>query len=641
MTQVPANPILDERVQARRQRDMNGFTEKHQQLVDKRLAEYEEELKETWSYIGEGYDNKVRQLYEKQAVNGKLPKGDQYDLERTLLLREQTRTLTGVHTELTDSMTKRLMGQYAESYYITAFGTEQASKVGLKVPILTESQVMGVVANPWLPDGVNYSARLRGNTAQFAMKMQGVITTAVAEGLSVHDTARLIQEKTGESYNNAVRLARTELTRAAAQGKNQLFLENADVMDGKRWVATLDKSTAPKDAANDGKLYPLDYDTPENPGKPGERIPNHPNCRCDWAPVLSALGVNKGQRVAKEATGERTYTKARNYEDYAKEKGLPSLKERLDKDRGTGYLRKGETLEDYAAAVGMSEKAFLETINGAVFKAQLEEVVEDVVVAAAAGAFVPAKTVQEANDWAAVNIPEVAKVDYTDYDLGLANEVNEHLRKLYDDYPEIQGINYVGTSQARNNGWYENAVQKMYEKNKEVYEALMNKHGYTEEKIKAMIAAQISKPRVPGNVMGQAANTSWGDFAGITFNRIFAKDYKKLSRATRDSVADKFHPEGTEAPISVLIHEFGHSIDYFLKDVGLREKYITPITKDVLKMSRREIREQLSEYAGTNDMEVIAEAFAEYRLNPNPRPIAKRVGEAFEAALEEYRRSQK
>lgn len=637
MTQVPANPILDERVQARRQRDMNGFTEKHQQLVDKRLAEYEEELKETWSSIGDGYDNKIRQLYEKQAVNGKLPKGDQYDLERTLLLREQTRTLTGVHTELTDSMTKRLMGQYAESYYITAFGTEQASKVGLKVPILTESQVMGVVANPWLPDGVNYSARLRGNTAQFAMKMQGIVTTAVAEGLSVHDTARLIQEKTGESYNNAVRLARTELTRAAAQGKNQLFLENADVMDGKRWVATLDKSTAPKDAANDGKLYPLDYDTPENPGKPGERIPNHPNCRCDWAPVLSALGVNKGQRVAKEATGERTYTKARNYEDYAKEKGLPSLKERLDKDRGTGYLRKGETLEDYAAAVGMSEKAFLETINGAVFKAQLEEVVEDVVVAAAAGAFVPAKTVQEAADWAAVNIPEVAKIDYTDYDLGLANEVNEHLRKLYDDYPEIQGINYVGTAQGRNDGWYNKKVEELFEKNKD----RLRKQGWKDKEILKAVKDKISKPRVPGNVMGQAANTSWGEFAGITFNRIFAKDYKKLSRATRDSVADKFHPEGTEAPISVLIHEFGHSIDYFLKDVGLREKYITPITKDVLKMSRREIREQLSEYAGTNDMEVIAEAFAEYRLNPNPRPIAKRVGEAFEAALEEYRRSQK
>jgi SPP1 gp7 family putative phage head morphogenesis protein len=207
---------------------------------------------------------------------------------------------------------------------------------------------MGVLANPWLPDGKTYGNRIRSNTQYLAEKMEVALEEALSKGWSVNRTARHIQETANEGFYNAVRLARTELNRAAAQGANHIYMQNADILDGKRWNATLDARTAPKDAQNDGKVFELSYDTPENPGKAGQRIPNHPNCRCKWTPILSALGISTKERIArgegdsKTEFGERIYTNARTYKEYAKERGLPDLSEKLRNDKPSSYLRRGE-----------------------------------------------------------------------------------------------------------------------------------------------------------------------------------------------------------------------------------------------------------------------------------------------------------
>lgn len=87
----------------------------------------------------------------------------------------------------------------------------------------------------------------------------------------------------------------------------------------------MDLVTAKKDAQNDGQVFELSYDTPENLGQPGKQIPNHPNCRCKWSPVLSALGTSTKERIARDRESNRIYTKARTYKEYAKERGLPDV----------------------------------------------------------------------------------------------------------------------------------------------------------------------------------------------------------------------------------------------------------------------------------------------------------------------------
>lgn len=356
----PEKPQIDKRVLARRQKDLEGFIESYQAMLDKRAALYATEIAPLWQRIAENITKEINAIYKelqdaqgvpiiKQPIDAAKFRNMQRQIARLEKLYQYLIETLGV-VELKEKMDNNLAYSYAESYYFHAFGAEQAAKVTVAVPVISQAQVMGLLANPWLPDGNTYSDRLRANTDYLAKKMLKTVENAVGNGWSINRTAREIQSNAQEGYFNAVRLARTEINRAASQGASHLYMQNADIMDSKRWNATLDARTAPKDADNDRKQYVLAYDTPEMPGKPGERIPNHPNCRCKWTPVLSALGMSTKERIARgkgdstQEFGERIYTKAKNYREYAKERGLPDLDDRLRNDNPRRYLRRGETL---------------------------------------------------------------------------------------------------------------------------------------------------------------------------------------------------------------------------------------------------------------------------------------------------------
>jgi SPP1 gp7 family putative phage head morphogenesis protein len=349
----PANPEIDKKVLERRQKDLDGFIDRYQKIIDNRAAKYAKEIRPFWERVAKLIAEEFKLIYEElQDANGvpivKEPiqpakyRNMQRQLKRLIMLQMQLAAIMATE-EQREKLRRNLAYQYTEAYYFHAFGLEQAAKVAISVPILTHDRVMSILSNPWLPDGNTYSDRIRANTAFLAEKMEEVLEEAVTKGWSINRTARRITEVAGEGYYNAVRLARTELNRAASMGASHAYMQNADILDGKRWNATLDSKTAPKDADNDGKMYDLNYDTEENPGKPGERIPNHPNCRCKYSPVLSALGISDRERIARDKDGERIYTKARTYREYAKEVGLPDLDERLRNDDPRRYLRRGET----------------------------------------------------------------------------------------------------------------------------------------------------------------------------------------------------------------------------------------------------------------------------------------------------------
>lgn len=347
-TQRPPAAEIDAKVLERRQRDLEGYLEKYQTLLEKRQRAYGRQIWPVWLRTAERLKRAVDDLYRQFGTKGKLDPSRFHQSERLRYLRLFLSYLAEMIPEQAEKLQRSLAFEYSRSYYFHAFGMEQAAQVAIVVPLLTTSQVMGVLANPWLPDEKTYSDRIRANTGYLAQKMGQAVEEAVTGGWSVQQTARRIEEIAGEGYHNAVRLARTELTRAAGQGASHLYMQNADILDDKRWNATLDARTAPKDAANDGKVYPLEYDTPEHKGRPGERIPNHPNCRCRWSPVLSALGISTRERIARgdgdstDRFGERIYTQARTYEEYAKERGLPSMAERLANDDPRRYLRNDE-----------------------------------------------------------------------------------------------------------------------------------------------------------------------------------------------------------------------------------------------------------------------------------------------------------
>ncbi|MCM3789434.1 minor capsid protein [Domibacillus indicus] len=358
MAKPPPSP-LDKKVLARRQKDLEGFIDQHTQMLEQRQLKYAAEIEPMWKRILTNISNEIEAIFNlvqdangvpivKQPIKQEKMRNMKRQIARLGRLRERLIEMMGVKRQ-TQKMSVNLAFSYAQSYYFHLFGMEQAARVTVAAPLLTLAHVVGAIINPWLPDGKTYSDRIRANTEYLADKMVQVVEQALGSGWSINRTAREIQKRAGEGYYNAVRLARTEMTRAAAQGANHSYMQNADIMDGKRWNAILDLVTAEKDAQNDGEIFSLSYDTPENPGQPGKRIPNHPNCRCKWSPVLSALGISTKERIARDQDGNRIYTKARTYKEYAKERGLPDVDEAVRNANPRNYLRRGETEADIPA----------------------------------------------------------------------------------------------------------------------------------------------------------------------------------------------------------------------------------------------------------------------------------------------------
>lgn len=238
-----------------------------------------------------------------------------------------------------------------------------------------------------------------------------------------------------------------------------------------------------------------------------------------------------------------------------------------------------------------------------------------------------AKTSKEATAWAIKNI-KVDHVDYKGYAVELANSTNRTLDTLGTKFPEvIKDTKFVGTIQARNREEFADKIVRRTE--------LFKKAGYDDATALKHAKAGATRRKTAGNVYAQSTGSYFGRLEGICFNEAFAKDYERLSRSVAGDVKSAWHPVGTENPASVMTHEFGHQVDNFITKSGYRKEVIdahyASLTKD-------EISTGLSRYATTNSAEFFAESFGEYIHNPNPRPIAAKVGRDMEAAFKKIRK---
>lgn len=528
--------------------------------------------------------------------------------------------------------TEVLAGAFEFGYYTSAYILEKAAMVATSVHVLNRSGVLGIIANPWLPDKRTYSERIRTNTQLVADKTLETIENLVTKRLNYCDAAKDLSSKIGESYYNATRLIRTEMKRANSIGSTYAAMENADILDGKYWDATLDSKTAPKCAENDREEFDLDYDTPDNPGVPGKRIPNHPHCRCIYVNKLRYISPIE-KRAARDKDNKQYITTAKTYDEYAKERGLPSVSEMVDKDNPRKYLRPGETMESLNKKVERKQfggktitvsRAPWDTTN----KIKAIDNTIDSDTLNMKNSFIPAKTAKEATAWGQTNLG-IDRVDYTGFHVDVANDVNKTLLELRTRFPQIKDTKIVSTSQNLCSIKYANDVEKYVKRAIDM--------GYDEEAAKKMASQYVKKKKVPGNTYAWSTNATWGELEGITFNKKFAGNADDFMRSLLSDVATGWHPVGTATPSAVLTHEFGHQIDNYLCKKNARGWIQTmfeemqlearPLIRDQKKTADQAYAELLSRYGAKNSAEFFAEAFSEYIHNPNPRPIAKKVGE--------------
>ena len=121
---------------------------------------------------------------------------------------------------------------------------------------------------------------------------------------------------------------------------------------------------------------------------------------------------------------------------------------------------------------------------------------------------------------------------------------------------------------------------------------------------------------------------------GIAVNKKWGADPKAFSDGLASDVESNWHPVGTDSIKAVVDHELGHQLDalldlsqdaeiFALWNEGQQAIAGVPLALTTLAAG-------LSRYATTNIKEMIAEGWAEYRNNPQPREMATRIGEIVE-----------
>lgn len=224
--------------------------------------------------------------------------------------------------------------------------------------------------------------------------------------------------------------------------------------------------------------------------------------------------------------------------------------------------------------------------------------------------FVAAKTAKGAADWAvSVNLADFA--DYTGIAPEVANAWNKSLFDHLQEFPLLrENQKFVGTAQGQFARYTQVARERYVEK--------LVQRGIPRHLAVEMSARTIKKPKVNGTTYAQ----SWSqdDAKGVAVNAKWGKDPKAFQAALAKDVAQGFHPLGCDSIRSVVDHELAHQLD------DLLNLHIDPEVIAAYKAVRlKGIKTEVSGYADKNIKEFIAECWAEFCNNPEPRDAARNV----------------
>lgn len=136
-------------------------------------------------------------------------------------------------------------------------------------------------------------------------RIEQQIRLGVLAGDTNDDIARRIRGTRANNYQDGVlaitrrdaeTITRTAVNHVSTEARQATWEANSDIIDGVRWVATLDGRTSPVCQSRDGEVYPIDK---------GPRPPAHPNCRSTIVPVLKGEAIVGERPSVTDTRGRR------------------------------------------------------------------------------------------------------------------------------------------------------------------------------------------------------------------------------------------------------------------------------------------------------------------------------------------------
>jgi SPP1 gp7 family putative phage head morphogenesis protein len=183
---------------------------------------------------------------------------------------------------------------FTEAAYRAQYAIDKAAGILIKYPVLPVGAIRAAVYND--ENGKVFTKRLIDNKGMALRKLEAAITQSLVLGESPAKMSRRLKDQFEGGYRDAVRVIRTETTRASTQGQLQTFrdAEEAGVEMRTVWIAALDDRTRDAHADLDGQyadkdgLFHYGGMTSEGPGlwgEPGMDI----NCRCSIGAEIEGL----------------------------------------------------------------------------------------------------------------------------------------------------------------------------------------------------------------------------------------------------------------------------------------------------------------------------------------------------------------
>lgn len=289
-----------------------------------------------------------------------------------------------------------------DSYYREIFSIQKGTGLGFSFSKFSQKDVDRILRSSWA--GGNYSQRIWKDVNGMTARLKSELLVSMLSGRSNEKTARIFQEQFGVNAFCARRIVRTESAYVANAAQAKAYDEAG--IDRYRFVATLDSRTCECCAALDGKVFELAK------AKPGTNYPPmHPFCRSTTIADFGDEELAGLERRAKDKDGNTVKVPAdMSYDEWHRE------------------FVEGEPGRTYGSVKPDTDSARRKAMAAEMNKPQATVAPQAV---SAASSFTPAKTVQEAQEYA--QKLGVKYADYSKFTPERANNLNMAISTLPDD----------------------------------------------------------------------------------------------------------------------------------------------------------------------------------------------------------------
>ena len=215
----------------------------------------------------------------------------------------------------------------------------------------------------------------------------------------------------------------------------------------------------------------------------------------------------------------------------------------------------------------------------------------------------------------------VKNADFSDFDPHVAYDFAKSVVDAKKDFPDLD-VNYLGSIGHQVKGLHDTVETAQFD---------FYKQNGIDEGLAQQMAKQYADDFISNSKLDdtegtyawslRAGNPSLDKYDGVAVNNDYAKDYTKFKSEKQADEIARWAPVGCGSPKAVADHELGHEIDNLLG--ASKDSVINDLYSSMMKDDKAE--SVLSGYSKKNVKEFIAEAYSEYRNNPNPREVSRAV----------------